>query len=140
MAKIIFGKMMVEYARFYSDGIDERNWDTQPSIQDLMKEIELHYWYVQNLLDSRNMPVFPANDSAGNPQYIPENCYFMMGDNRFNSLDLRHSYDYSETALAKADPLSITYYSIMAPQYINKKYIVGKPVFRFWPANRLGKV
>ena len=140
MAKIIFGKMMVEYARFYSDGIDERNWDTQPSIQDLMKEIELHYWYVQNLLDSRNMPVFPANDSAGNPQYIPENCYFMMGDNRFNSLDLRHSYDYSETALAKADPLSITYYSIMAPQYINKKYIIGKPVFRFWPANRLGKV
>ena len=140
MAKIIFGKMMVEYARFYSDGIDERNWDTQSSIQDLMKEIELHYWYVQNLLDSRNMPVFPANDRDGNPQYIPENCYFMMGDNRFNSLDLRHSYDYSETALAKADPLSITYYSIMAPQYINKKYIIGKPVFRFWPVGRLGKV
>jgi signal peptidase I len=42
--------------------------------------------------------------------------------------------------LAKADPLSITYYSLMSPQYINKKYIVGKPVFRFWPANRLGKV
>ena len=140
MAKIIFGKMMVEYARFYSDGLDERIWDSQASIKDLMEEIELHYWYVQNLLDSRNMPVFPANDSDGNPQYIPSNCYFMMGDNRFNSLDLRHSYDYSEKALAKADPLSITYYSLMSPQYINKKYIVGKPVFRFWPANRLGKV
>ena len=140
MAKIIFGKMMVEYARFYSDGLDENKWDSQPSIQDLMEEIEVHYWYVQNLLDSRNMPVFPANDSDGNPQYIPTNCYFMMGDNRFNSLDLRHSYDYSEKALAKADPLSISYYSLMAPQYINKKYIIGKPVFRFWPANRLGKV
>lgn len=140
MAKIIFGKMMVEYAKYYSDGFDQTKWDSQKVIQDLMDEIELHYWYVQNLLDSRNMPVFPANDADGNPQYIPENCYFMMGDNRFNSLDLRHSYDYKEMALAKADPLSISYYSIMEPQYINKKYIIGKPVFRFWPAGRLGKV
>lgn len=140
MAKMIFGKMMVEYAKYYSDGFDQTKWDSQKVIQNLMDEIELHYWYVQNLLDSRNMPVFPANDAAGNPQYIPENCYFMMGDNRFNSLDLRHSYDYKETALSKADPLSISYYSIMSPQYINKKYIIGKPVFRFWPAGRLGKV
>ena len=140
MAKIIFGKMMVEYAKYYSDGFDQSQWDSQKVIKSLMDEIELHYWYVQNLLDSRNMPVFPANDAAGNPQYIPENCYFMMGDNRFNSLDLRHSYDYKETALAKTDPLSISYYSIMSPQCINKKYIIGKPVFRFWPLGRLGKV
>ena len=140
MAKIIFGKMMVEYAKYYSDGFNQSQWDSQKVIKGLMDEIELHYWYVQNLLDSRNMPVFPANDAAGNPQYIPENCYFMIGDNRFNSLDLRHSYDYKETALAKTDPLSISYYSIMSPQYINKKYIIGKPVFRFWPLGRLGKV
>ena len=140
MAKIIFGKMMVEYAKYYSDGFDQSQWDSQKVIKGLMDEIELHYWYVQNLLDSRNMPLFPANDEAGNPQYIPENCYFMMGDNRFNSLDLRHSYDYKETALAKTDPLSISYYSVMSPQYINKKYIIGKPVFRFWPLGRLGKV
>ena len=140
MAKIIFGKMMVEYAKYYSDGFDQSQWDSQKVIKGLMDEIELHYWYVQNLLDSRTMPVSPANDAAGNPQYIPENCYFMMGDNRFNSLDLRHSYDYKETALAKTDPLSISYYSIMSPQYINKKYIIGKPVFRFWPLGRLGKV
>ena len=140
MAKLIFGKMMVEYAQFYSDGIDESKWDKQDSVSSLMNEIELHYWYVQNLLDERNMPVFPANDSEGNPQYIPNNCYFMMGDNRFNSLDLRHSYDYKEQALAEDDPLSLTYYSIMEPQYINKKYVIGKPVFRFWPVGRLGKV
>lgn len=140
MAKLIFGKMMVEYAQFYSDGIDESKWDKQDSVSSLMNEIELHYWYVQNLLDERNMPVFPANDSEGNPQYIPNNCYFMMGDNRFNSLDLRHSYDYKEQALAEDDPLSLTYYSIMEPQYINKKYVIGKPVFRFWPIGRLGKV
>ena len=140
MAKINFGKMMVEYARLYSNGVDESKWDSQTSVEELMEAIEVHFWYVQNLLDSRNMPVFPANDSAGNPQYIPSNCYFMMGDNRFNSLDLRHSNDYSEKALTDADPLSVTYYSLMSPQYINKKYIIGKPVLRFWPMNRFGKV
>lgn len=140
MAKINFGKMMVEYARLYSNGVDESKWDSQTSVEELMEAIEVHFWYVQNLLDSRNMPVFPANDNAGNPQYIPSNCYFMMGDNRFNSLDLRHSNDYSEKALTDADPLSVTYYSLMSPQYINKKYIIGKPVLRFWPLNRFGKV
>ena len=78
--------------------------------------------------------------ASGNPKYIPANCYFMMGDNRFNSLDLRHAYEHEEKALSSDDPLSVTYYSRMAPQYINKKYIVGKPVFRFWPLGRLGKV
>ena len=68
-------------------------------------------WYIRGLLDSRNMPVFPANDSNGNPQYIPDNCYFMMGDNRFNSLDLRHSTARKEKALASSDPLSVSYYS-----------------------------
>ena len=86
------------------------------------------------------MPVFPANDANGNAQYIPKNCYFMMGDNRFNSLDLRHSYDQKMKPLTDDDKLSIEYYSMMEPQYVNKRYIIGKPVYRFWPATRRGKV
>ena len=112
--------------------------DTQ--VLELYEDAELLHWYIQGLLDERNMPLFPANDNAGNPQYIPDNCYFMMGDNRFNSLDLRHSYEQKEKALTSDDPLSVTYYSMMEPQYINKKYIIGKPVFRFWPLGRFGKV
>jgi signal peptidase I len=140
MTKITLGKMIVEYAKLTADGIPESEWVNDTELSTVYNEAEILNWYIQSLLDERNMPVFPANDSQGNPQYIPANCYFMMGDNRFNSLDLRHSYEQKEKALTNEDPLSVTYYSMMAPQYINKKYIVGKPVFRFWPLGRLGKV
>ena len=140
MSKIALGKMIVENARLIKDGVSEGNWTNNATLLDLYDEIGILDGYIRGLLDERNMPVFPANDSEGNPRYIPENCYFMMGDNRFNSLDLRHSYEYKETALTKEDPLSITYYSMMDPQYINKKYMVGKPVFRIMPFWRFGKV
>ena len=140
MTKITLGKMIVEFAQLMNSGVSENEWGNDTALAELYEEAEMLNWYIQTLLDARNMPVFPANDSSDNPQYIPDNCYFMMGDNRFNSLDLRHSYEQKETALTKYDPHSVTYYSMMAPQYINKKYIVGKPVFRFWPLGRLGKV
>jgi len=91
------------------------------------------------LLDLRNMPVFPANNEDGLPQYIPENSYFMMGDNRFNSLDMRHSYDYSAKKLSSVDELSITYDSDMAPQAVNQNKILGTACYRFWPLSRKGK-
>ena len=140
MTKMAFGKLVVEYARLISDGIPEEKWGENTTILSLYNSVELLDWYIQGLLDERNMPVFPANDAQGNPKYIPENCYFMMGDNRFNSLDLRHRNNQKETALTDSDPMSVTYYSMMEPQYINKKYIIGKPVLRFWPLGRFGKV
>ncbi len=140
MTKITLGKMILEYAKYISAASNEKSLSDNTILSELYDEAEELNRYIQILLDERNMPVFPANDSQGNPQYIPANCYFMMGDNRFNSLDLRHSYEQKEKALTKEDPLSVTYYSMMEPQYINKKYIVGKPVFRFWPLGRLGKV
>ena len=139
MTKITLGKIVVEYAQLITDGISEDQWGQDTELVELYNNAELLDWYI-GMLDERNMPVFPANDADGNPVYIPENCYFMMGDNRFNSLDLRHAYEQKETALTKDDPLSVTYYSLMAPQYINKKYIIGKPVFRFLPLGRFGKV
>ena len=84
--------MLVEYAKLISDGIPETEWSGDTELSKIYNEAEMLNWYIQSILDERNMPVFPANDSQGNPQYI------------------------------------------------NKKYIVGKPVFRFWPLGRLGKV
>ena len=84
------------------------------------------------------MPVFPANDAEGNPQYIPDNCYLMMGDNRFNSLDMRHSYDEWLAPLSAFDAYSVTYYTNMQPQYVPRSRILGTTSYRFWPFTRRG--
>ena len=140
MTKLTFGEMVLRYAQLLDSGVSFSNLNSDEQIKSYFQTAETLNWYIQMLLDERNMPLFPENDSNGNPQYIPENCYFMMGDNRFNSLDLRHSYEQTLKPLCNDDKMSVTYYSMMSPQYINKKYIIGKPVFRFWPLDRLGKV
>ncbi|MDY4525297.1 MAG: signal peptidase I [Treponema sp.] len=140
MTKLTFGEMVLRYAQLLDSGVSFSNLNSDEQIKSCFQKAETLNWYIQMLLDERNMPLFPENDSNGNPQYIPENCYFMMGDNRFNSLDLRHSYEQTLKPLCNDDKMSVTYYSMMSPQYINKKYIIGKPVFRFWPLDRLGKV
>ena len=86
------------------------------------------------------MPVFPANDEEGNPVYISNDEYFMMGDNRFNSLDMRHSYEQKTVPLDKNDPYSVLYDSNMEPQCVSKKRILGTAVYRFWPWSRRGPV
>ena len=82
------------------------------------------------------MPVFPPNDNSGNPQYIPEDCYFMMGDNRFNSLDMRHSDKDSLKKITPFDDYSLTYYSNIEPRYVPNNLILGTSMIRYWPLIR----
>ena len=49
---------------------------------------------------------------------VPEDCYFFLGDNRPQSQDARYWRE----------------------PYINKKYIKGEAVFRFYPFNNIGKL
>jgi len=139
MIKLTLGRLIVRNAELLMDGTAAAKWNSDEKRMAYMNQAEMLNNYIM-LLDRRNMPIFPADDASGNPQYIPENCYFMMGDNRFNSLDLRHSYDDTLTALTPLDAYSVTYYSNMAPQYVNKKLILGTTAFRFWPLNRIGKL
>ena len=140
MSKVTFGNIVLKNAEFILSGASSSDISSDDEYNKNIEMANKLFLYVNQILDMRNMPVFPPNDSNGNAVYIPKNCYFMMGDNRFNSLDLRHSYDHVETALTSDDPLSLTYESMMAPQYLNKKYIVGKPIYRFLPLDRIGKI
>lgn len=140
MSKICFGNLIVRYAELLKDNVSFTEWKSDDYVIKYLTEAQTLVWYVCVLMDERNMPVFPANASDGTPNYIPQDCFFMMGDNRFNSLDLRHRYTALSVKLSDSDKYSFEYESIMEPQYINKKLILGKPMFRFWPAGRTGAI
>lgn len=142
MIKLTFGRLAVENLKFFAStsdfASDVSKIRSGTEKNGLMKKAEMIHSYVY-LLDRRNMPVFPENDADGNAAYIPENSYFMMGDNRFNSLDMRHSYDYWVAPVSKYDDFSATYYTDMAPQYVSRSRMLGKTTYRFWPISRAGK-
>ena len=52
------------------------------------------------------------------PFTVPDDCYFMLGDNRLNSLDARYWEN----------------------KFITKKDIIAKVIFRYYPFDSIGKV
>lgn len=137
MTKLIFARIVVRNAQLASQNVPLSEWKNDVIRNELLSSAEKINGYCM-CLDQRNMPVFPSNDADGNPVYIPENCFFMMGDNRYNSLDLRHSYTPKIEPLTPYDELSVRYYSNIAPQYVNKNRMLGKATYRFWPLDRAG--
>ena len=137
MIKLVAGKLILRNAQLYISGAKDEVIQTDSKRMSYLAEAQKLFNYVM-ILDQRNMPIFPANDENGNPRYIPEHCYFMMGDNRFNSLDMRHSYERWNAKLTSADNYSVTYDSCMQPQYVNRSRMLGSTSYRFWPVSRAG--
>lgn len=139
MVKLAAGRLFCRTAELIEKGYSIDDIRDDKKIEEFLLQAQKFHFYLL-ILDQRNMPVFPANLEDGTPQYIPEDCYFMMGDNRFNSLDMRHSYESTFKPVTNADDYSVLYYSNIAPQYVNRKRILGSAVYRFWPANRIGGI
>ena len=88
--------------------------------------------------DNRNFPEFPA----GKSEYIPAGKFFLLGDNRYNSLDFRfdeHMISHTR-ALSASDPQSVVYSSMLAPRLLDRSRIIGHVIFRLWPLDRFGTV
>lgn len=137
MCKILFGKIVVRNAELLTEGVSPSEWYADEEMNSYINESDDLSEYI-GYMDARNMGLFPANSADGTPSYIPDNCYFMMGDNRFNSLDMRHKYESTLKDLVEDDPYSIKYGSYLEPQYVSRTRMLGKAVLRFWPLSRFG--
>lgn len=102
---------------------------------DLMEDEMLLGQFLQYILrfyDFRNLPPFPADG------LIEEDEYFVMGDNRYNSLDLRHGLKKADRFFVGDDEMSFVHTSFLNPLTIEEKWIEGFVVFRLFPLGRIG--
>ncbi len=134
MMKIDLGYLILRDAELFAANATANQFDEDAIRVNLLSNAN-GYAFFMAYYDQRNMMEFPAGD--GN--FIPADSYFMMGDNRFNSLDMRHSYEKRRIAIDRKDPWSLAYVSYLAPQYVPVTRILGSAQFRFWPLSRAGK-
>ena len=136
--KLAFGRIAVRTADLMNKGVSAAQQASDPErLQYLMHAQDLVV-YISYINDKRNMCVFPPNNEDGTASFIPENNYVMMGDNRFNSLDMRHSLQKKRTPITAFDARTLYYDSDLEPQYVPRKNILGTPVLRFFPLSRFG--
>lgn len=133
LLKLDFGRLVVRNAELFAANSTAAQFSGDKERNQILSEADVYREYLFNH-DQRNMGEFPA----GKDEYIPDNSYFMMGDNRFNSLDMRHSYQIRHASVDAFDQYSFVYRSNLSPQYVGADRILGSALFRFWPLSRAG--
>ncbi|HNY16908.1 MAG TPA: signal peptidase I [Treponemataceae bacterium] len=133
MMKLDFGRLVVRNAELFVANATQKQFESDAERASILTNANAYNFFM-SFYDQRDMMEFPAGDD----EYIPANNYFMMGDNRFNSLDMRHSYEKRRVAIDPKDPLSMAYVSYLAPRYVPVSRILGSAQFRFWPLTRAG--
>ena len=136
--KLAFGRIAVRTAELMNKGVSAAQQASDPERLQYLLHAQDLVVYISYVNDKRNMCVFPPNNEDGTPSFIPENNFFMMGDNRFNSLDMRHSLQKKRTPITAFDARTLYYDSDLEPQYVPRKNILGTPVLRFFPLSRFG--
>lgn len=136
--KLAFGRIAVRTAELMNKGVSAAQQSSDPERLQYLLHAQDLVVYISYVNDKRNMCVFPPNNEDGTLSFIPENNYFMMGDNRFNSLDMRHSLQKKRTPITAFDARTLYYDSDLEPQYVPRKNILGTPVLRFFPLSRFG--
>ena len=133
MLKLTFGQLVLRNAELLLAGVPAAALRADSQRMSLLSDADVYIFYMA-AHDQRNFGEFPAGEN----EFIPDNCFFMMGDNRFNSLDMRHSYSMHLSPIDSGDAYSILYRSNLDPQYVPAEKILGGVVFRFWPPSRIG--
>ncbi len=138
LLKLNFGRLAVRTAELLSSNVSASVQNQDSERIRILQDLQSLAFYITSINDARNMSVFPPNEESGKARFLEDDNFFVMGDNRFNSLDMRHSYDSSLKKITDLDVWSLYYNSNLSPQSITIEDILGTPILRFYPLRRFG--